>query len=96
MTIIVKMHIIDTIETITATQLKRDTANVINKVIYTGQDVTIERYGVVVARITPASRPEGDSASNLLKKYRGSIPGLNKQVRSVRKTLAADLDQRLK
>jgi len=48
---------------ITSTDLKTDTADILNTVIYAKTDVAITRHGKVVARIVPEQNSEEESAA---------------------------------
>ncbi|MBU2052184.1 MAG: type II toxin-antitoxin system prevent-host-death family antitoxin [Patescibacteria group bacterium] len=59
---------------LTATELKRKTAEIINEVVFARREAIIERYGRPVARIVPVIKLEEiTSKSAAMKKYFGSI-----------------------
>lgn len=59
---------------LTATELKRRTAEVINEILYARREAIIERYGRPVARIVPVIKLEAvKSRTAAMKKYFGSI-----------------------
>lgn len=65
---------------VTATELKRNTAKILNEVIYTTKPIDIYKYGEVVASITPAlglvtySETKKEKLFRLRDKYAGSMP----------------------
>lgn len=60
---------------LSATDLKRNTADVLNSVIYGGEIAIIERYGEPVAKIVPFSPSSKKlSKEEVINKYFGAIP----------------------
>lgn len=60
---------------ISATDLKRNTAKILNLVAYGATEAIIERYGQPIAKITPAvSLSRSDEIEKKLEKYFGLIP----------------------
>ncbi len=91
----VKMHKMLNMETVTATELKRNTSDILNKVVYAGRDVLIKRHGVVVAKVVAVKRNDDIEVKGRLKKYKGAVPGLAREVKGVRKGLNKDTEKRL-
>ncbi len=63
----------------TATQLKQNTAAIINQVYYQNQPIVIEMYGKPFVKIVPIDQDpiiETPQVKKKLKKYFGSIPNL--------------------
>lgn len=60
---------------LTSTELKRNTAKILNSVAYGGSEVIVERYGEPVVKIVPmrTSRKRRDF-KKVLDKHFGSIP----------------------
>lgn len=63
---------------ISATDLKRDTSEILNSVIYGGSEATIERFGEPVARIVPISKGIKKDLKDKIKLYFGSLPDFPK------------------
>lgn len=59
---------------LSATELKRNTAEVLNAVAYRGDVAVIERFGEPVVKITSVSERTRLSGTEILNKYFGAAP----------------------
>jgi tRNA(fMet)-specific endonuclease VapC len=65
------------VKTVTASELKRDTASILNDVAFGGESYMIERHGKYVAEIIPKRERSSKNKAEIreaLKKYYGAIP----------------------
>lgn len=77
---------------LTATELKRNTAEVINAVVYAEKEAIIERYGYPVVRIVPIIKISNKlGKEKLLKKYFGVIKNFP-NLKSLRKFTRRSVD----
>ncbi len=83
-------------EIVTATELKRNTSDILNKVAYSGKDVLIKRHGVAVAKVVAVKESDGVSVKDRLEKYKGMVPGLAREVKGVRKELNRNMEKKLR
>jgi len=61
--------------TVSSTDLKRDTAGILNSVIYGGIEAVVERYGEAVAKIVPIKKERKKRDwIKIIDKYYGAIP----------------------
>lgn len=62
-------------KTVSASDLKNNTSEILSLVAYGGYDVFVEKYGNEIAKITPIKKVKTKkNYENLLAKYYGSIP----------------------
>lgn len=76
---------------LSATELKRNTAEILNSVAYAGDVVVIERFGEPVAKMTPVLERTRLSGKEILNKYFGAapdFPDVTKLRRSRKKSLS--------
>ena len=60
---------------VSATELKRNTAEILNEVIYGGKTIEVERYGKIVIEMIPKKNALSKiDLVALRKKYYGAIP----------------------
>lgn len=61
---------------ISSTELKRETARVLNKVAFGNTEIIVERHGEPVAKITSLTKPKMTrvEAERVIKKHFGSLP----------------------
>ena len=70
------MYIMNTF-TVTATELKNNPSEIINRVHYEKKTAFIERYGKVIARMIPETKSKPKETLNeIWNRYAGSIPGI--------------------
>ncbi|MBI5614385.1 hypothetical protein HY947_05650 [Candidatus Gottesmanbacteria bacterium] len=64
--------------TVTATELKNNPSEIINRVHYEKQTAFIKRYGKIIARMTPEinDKPK-ESFNEIWDRYAGAIPGIS-------------------
>ena len=62
--------------TITASDLKKNTADILNRIIYNNSTAVIERHGKIVAKIIPVSgkNTRSERVGDALQKTFGSLP----------------------
>ncbi|MGD8744648.1 MAG: type II toxin-antitoxin system prevent-host-death family antitoxin [Candidatus Woesebacteria bacterium] len=63
--------------TISSTKLKRDTAEILNSVVYGNTEAIVERYGKPVAKLVPIKSKKGTNKRDwgkVIEKYYGAIP----------------------
>lgn len=58
-------------QSISATELKQQTAEILNMVLYQGKTAYIERHGKIIAKIMPVNNP---ITSKIKETYFGTIP----------------------
>lgn len=87
--------VIMTTKKISATELKRNTADIINEVAFGNKKILVLRHDEVVAEITKPKNKVKDM-EYIMKKYGGSMPGLSKDVSKVRKGFEKNLSDRIK
>ena len=61
--------------TVTATEFKNNSADIINRVYYEKKTALIERHGKIMARLTP-EEPKKETFNEIWNRYAGSIPGI--------------------
>lgn len=59
---------------LSATELKRNTAEILNSVVYGRGEAIVERYGEPVVKITAISERKKLSGREILNKYFGAAP----------------------
>ena len=63
---------------ISATDLKRDTSEILNSVIFGNNEAIIERFGEPVAKIVPIAKVIKKDLKDRIKLYFGSLPDFPK------------------
>ena len=79
-------------EIVSATELKRNTAKIINSIIFGNKTVLIERYGNIVAELSPKNSSDSPIEKALLK-YKGSFKSSGGDITKIRKELTEELNK---
>lgn len=87
--------VIMTTKKISATELKRNTADIINEVAFGNKKILVLRHDEVVAEITKPKNKVKDM-DYVMKKYGGSMPGLSASIKDFRGSIDKDIDTRIK